>query len=323
MKAIVQRRYGGAETLSFEHAPTPRIGERQLLVRVAAAGVDRGTFHVMRGLPYLVRFMGYGIRRPKTLVPGTNFAGHVDAVGAAVTRFRPGDEVYGTCRGAFAEYVATDEDRVAAKPAAVTFEEAAVLPYPGAVSLQAVRDRARVEPGQTVLVVGASGAVGTIAVQAAKAFDAEVTGVCGTASAELVRGVGADHIVDYTQRDFATETDRYDVILDIGGNASISRLRRALTPRGTLVIIGGEGGGRLIGGIHRQLGAQLLSPFVSQKLGTFIASERFEILESLNELIDTGRIKPVMGRTFALTDTADAIDDLDRRRTRGRLVITP
>jgi NADPH:quinone reductase-like Zn-dependent oxidoreductase len=231
--------------------------------------------------------------------------------------------VYGTAHGSFAEFAAADEHRLALKPREVSFEEAAVLPYPGAVSLQAIRDHARVRPGNTVLIVGASGAVGTIAVQIAKLFGAEVTGVCSAAAAEMVRGLGADDVIDYEQRDFTTIGRDFDVIIDTGGNTPLARLRRSLGRRGSLVIIGGEAGGRVLGGFHRQIGAQLLSPFVRQSLGTLIATENADILRSLNELLATGPVKPILGRTLALADAVEAIDDLDRRRTRGRLLLIP
>jgi NADPH:quinone reductase-like Zn-dependent oxidoreductase len=322
MRAVTQDRYGGADTLRLREVATPSLGAHEVMVRVAAAGVDRGAYHLMRGLPYLVR-LGSGLRAPRNPIPGTNLAGTVEAVGDAVTELTLGDAVYGTCRGAFAEYAMTRANRLAPKPASLSFEEAAVLPYPGAVSLQAIRDRAAVEPGQSVLIVGASGAVGTIAVQIAKAYGAFVTAVCGSRSAELVRSLGADHVIDYTTDDFTDGGDLYDAILDIGGNTPLAGLRRALDPHGNLVIIGGEGGGRLFGGIHRQLGAQLLSPFVSQKLGTLIASERADVLRSLNELIEADLVRPVIGRCAPLADAAHAVADLDRGRTRGRIVLIP
>lgn len=321
MRAITQDHYGDADSLHLRDLPTPEVDDGQVLVRIAAAGVDRGAYHLMRGLPHLVRLMGYGLRSPKVPVPGTNIAGTVEAVGADVTRLRQGDEVYGTCKGAFAEYVAADENRLAPKPAGLTFEEAAVLPYPAAVSLQAVRDKAKVEPGQSVLVVGASGAVGTVAVQVARAHGAEVTGVCSTSNVELVRRLGAGRVIDYTRHDFASGENHFDVVLDIGGNTPVSRLRRALTATGMLVIVGGEGGGTLIGGIQRQLWAQLLSPFVSQKLTTFIASEDAELLIAFNELVAAGHVKPVIGRCYPLADTASAVRDLDSGGIQGRLVV--
>jgi NADPH:quinone reductase-like Zn-dependent oxidoreductase len=322
MKAVIQHHYGGAETLQLCDVPTPTIGRDQVLVRVAAAGVDRGAYHLMRGLPYVVR-LGTGIRRPKAAIPGTNVAGEVESVGENVTRLRAGDLVYGTSKGSFAEYAVAGEDRLAPKPPTLSFEEAAVLPYAAVVSLQAVRDRANVRSGQSVLVVGASGAVGSVTVQIAKAHEAIVTGVCGSGSAELVRALGADHVIDYTSSDFAAEGHRYDAIIDIGGNTRVSRLRRALASRGTLVIVGGEGGGRLIGGIHRQLGAQLLSPFVKQRLGTLIARERSDVLRAVNDLVDAGFVAPVMGRYAPLAHATDAIADLDAGRTRGRIALVP
>jgi NADPH:quinone reductase-like Zn-dependent oxidoreductase len=322
MKAITQNRYGGAETLQVSDVPTPRMGADQVLLRVAAAGLDRGAYHLMRGVPYLVR-AGSGLRSPRVAVPGTNVAGQVEIVGEDVSRFGPGDEVYGTCKGAFAEYAVAAEDRLASKPATISFSEAAVLPYPGAVSLLALRDRAGVRPGDSVLVVGASGAVGTIAVQIAKAFGATVTGVCSRKSAALVRRLGADDTIDYASEDLSAAGPRFDAVIDIGGNTALARLRRALRPRGRLVIVGGEGGGRLIGGTQRQIAAQLLSPFVRQKLGTLIASERAEVLESLNELVDRGQMKPVMGTCLPLEQAAEAVADLDARRTRGRIALIP
>lgn len=322
MKAIVQHAYGGADSLRFEEVDPPSIGDHQVLVRVGAAGVDRGAYHLMRGLPYVVRFVS-GLRRPKVLIPGTNVAGTVDAVGPAVTRFERGDLVYGTCKGAFAEYAAADEDRIAPIPPALAIEEAAVLPYPGSVALQAIRDRAEVQPGQSVLVVGASGAVGTIVVQIAASFGVEVTGVCGPSSADLVRRLGADHVIDHTRTTVGADGKRYDAIIDIGGNTRLRDLRAALAPTGTLVIVGGEGGGRVLGGVQRQLGAQLLSPLVRQSLGTFIASEGADVLCDLNDLVAARKVAPLMGRCLPLTDAADAIADLDARSTRGRIALTP
>jgi NADPH:quinone reductase-like Zn-dependent oxidoreductase len=320
MKAIVQRRYGGAEALELTTVDCPRIEGHQVLVRVRAAGVDRGAYHLMRGLPYVVRLMGTGLRRPKQPVPGTNFAGIVDAVGADVDGFRPGDQVYGCAHGTFAEYAAADHAAIAPKPAALAFDEAAVLPYSATVALQALRERADVQPGQSVLVVGASGAVGTIAVQIAKALGAEVTGVCRSENAPLVRGLGADRTVSY---DLDEVAGRHQVVVDVGGNTPVARLRRSLTDDGRLIIVGGEQGGRILGGIHRQLGAHLRSPFVSQHLGSLIARDDHHTLHTINGLVDGGSVRPVMGRTVELVDTADAIDDLDHRRTRGRLAVIP
>jgi NADPH:quinone reductase-like Zn-dependent oxidoreductase len=274
MRAIVQDRYGEAEdVLRLEEIDRPEIGDDEVLLDVRAAGVDRGVWHLMAGLPYPVRVAGYGIRAPKHRVRGVDVAGCVEAVGKNVTTLRPGDEVFGIGDGSFAEYVSARADKLAPKPKNLTFEQAAAVPISALTALQAVRDRGHVQPGQQVLVLGASGGVGTFAVQIAKAFGAEVTGVCSTTKMDMVRTIGADHVVDYTRADFAAEGQRYDVIIDIGGNSSLTHLRRALNPKGTLVITGGETDGRWLGGSDRQLRALMLSPFVSQKLGTFIASE--------------------------------------------------
>jgi NADPH:quinone reductase-like Zn-dependent oxidoreductase len=322
LKAIVQDAYGSADSLELRDIDRPSIGPHEVLVRVAAAGVDRGAVHLMRGLPFLVRLMGYGVHRPKVRVPGTNVAGQVEAVGAAVTDFAVGDAVYGTCRGAYAEYACAREDRLAPAPATVTLEQAAVLPYAGAPALEALLEQASLAPGQAVLVVGASGAVGSVAVQIAKAFRAKVTGVCGPTNVEFVEELGADRVLDYTRADFADDGRRYDVVLDIGGRTPVRRLRRALSPTGTLVIVGGEGGGRLTGGVQRQLWAQMRSPFVSQKLRTFIASEDARYLRALNELVDRGSVTPILARAYALPDAAQAVRDLEAGHVGGRLVVT-
>ena len=272
MKAIVQDTYGSTDVLRLRDIDQPEIAADEVLVRVHAAGVDRGVWHLMTGMPYPIRLAGYGLRAPKTPVPGSDLAGVVEAAGSGVTRFRPGDEVFGIGKGTFAEYARAREDQLAPKPANLTFEQAAAVAISGVTALQAVRDHGRVRPGQEVLVIGASGGVGTFAVQLAKICGAEVTAVCSTTKMDLVRSLGADHVVDYTRDNFAAGEQRYDVILDIGGNATLSRLRRALTPRGTLVIVGGETGGRWLGGYDRQLRALLLSPFVGQPLGTFVSS---------------------------------------------------
>ena len=269
MRAIVQDHYGTVpeDVLRVAELARPTIGDDEVLVRVRAASVDRGTWHLMTGLPNLMRIMGFGLRRPKQPNPGRSLAGTVEAVGQNVTAFEPGDEVYGTAEGSFAEYARAEAGLLAHKPANLSFEQAAAVPVSGLTALQGVRTAPRCGAGQKVLIIGASGGVGTFAVQIAKAFGAEVTGVCSTAKTELVRELGADHVVDYTRDDFADGEHRYDVILDIGGNSRLSHLRRALTPRGRLVIVGGETDGRWLGGFDRQLRAMLLSPLVSQKLG--------------------------------------------------------
>jgi NADPH:quinone reductase-like Zn-dependent oxidoreductase len=322
MMAIVQDAYGSPDVLELREIDKPRSAEDEVLVRVHAAGVDQGVWHLMAGLPYLVRIAGVGLRAPKNPVRGYDVAGRVEAVGENATRFKPGDEVFGTCRGSFAEYAAARADRLALKPANLTFEQAAAVPISGYAALQAVRDRGKVRAGQRVLIIGAGGGVGTFAVQLAKAFGAEVTGVCSTTKMELVRSIGADHVIDYTREDFVDGPNRYDVILDIAGNRSLSQLRRVLAAEGTLVIVGGEGGGRWLGGIDRQLRAHVLSPFVRQKLGTWISTEREEDLETLRELIEAGEIAPVVDRTYPLSEVPDAIRYLRKGHARGKVVIT-
>ena len=322
MKAIVQDSYGGADVLELRDIDKPEIADDEVLVRVHAAGVDRGVWHVMTGLPYPIRLAGYGFRAPRNGVLGMDVAGVVEAVGKDVSRFQPGDEVFGIGKGAFAEYARVPENKLAPKPANLTFEQAAVVSISGSTALQAVRDHGRVKPGQKVLVIGASGGVGTYAVQLAKAFGAQVTAVCSTAKMDMVRSLGADHVIDYTGEDFADGQQRYDVIVDIGGNASLSRLRRALTPRGTLVITGGETDGRWLGGSDRQIRALMLSPFVGQKLGTFIASENHEDLLVLTELIEAGKVTPAIDRTYPLSEVPNAIRYLKEGHARGKVVIT-
>lgn len=324
MRAIVQDAYGAApeQVLRLAAVPRPAIGDDEVLVRVAAASVDRGTWHVMAGLPYLMRAAGFGIRTPKAVNPGRCLAGTVESVGRHVTGFAPGDEVFGTSTGSFAEYVAATPGTLAPKPATLSFEQAAAVPISGMTALQAVRDRAKVAAGENVLVIGASGGVGSFAVQIAKAFGAEVTGVCGPAKVDFVREIGADHVVDYSHEDFAAGEQRYDVILDIGGNSRLSRLRRALTPKGRLIIVGGMTEGRWLGGIDRQVRAQLLSPFVGQKLGMFVASENSKDLTALGDLIDAGKVAPAIDRTYPLAEVPAAIRHLLEGQVRGKVVIT-
>jgi NADPH:quinone reductase-like Zn-dependent oxidoreductase len=246
MRAIIQTEYGTADVLRVAEIKRPVIGADEVLVKVRAAGLDRGTWHLMAGLPYAARLV-VGLRAPKNPVPGLDVAGVVVAVGSEVTRFQPGDEVFGVGKGSFAEFVAARESKLAPKPSNLTFEQAAAVPVSGMTALRGLTDVGRLQAGQKVLIIGASGGVGSYAVQIAKAVGAEVTGVCSTSKLDLVRSIGADHVIDYSQDDFANGAKRYDLILDTGGNSTLSRLRRALTPRGTLVIVGGEGGGRLTG----------------------------------------------------------------------------
>jgi NADPH:quinone reductase-like Zn-dependent oxidoreductase len=322
MQAIVQDTYGSADVLRPADIDRPEIADDEVLVRVKAAGVDRGVWHLMAGLPYPVRLAGYGLRAPKNPVPGMDLAGVVSAVGAGVTRFQPGDEVFGIGTGTFAEYARAPENKLAPKPANLTFEQAGVVAISGLTALQALRDHAKVQPGQRVLIIGASGGVGTYAVQLAKAYGAHVTGVCSTTKVDLVRSIGADQVIDYTRDDFAGGDDRYDVIIDIGGNSPLSRLRRALTAKGTLVIVGGETGGRWIGGYDRQLRASLVSMFVSQKLRTFICSENHEDLLVLTELIEAGTVTPVIDRTYPLNEAPKAIRYVEEGHARGKVVMT-
>lgn len=324
MAAIVQNEYGSSpeDVLRLARVGRPPIGAGEVLVRVRAASVDRGTWHIMAGLPYPIRLAGFGLRRPKHLNPGRSLAGTVEAVGPGVTGVHPGDEVFGTGDGSFAEHAAVRADRLALKPANLTFEEAAAVPVSGLTALQAVRDHGRVQAGQQVLIVGASGGVGTFAVQIATSFGAVVTGVSSTSKVEMVRGLGADHVLDYTRNDFADGTHRYDVILDIGGNTRLSHLRRALTPTGRLVIVGGETDGRWLGGADRQVRAQLLSLFVGHELGTFLASENADDLVALRRLIEAGDVKPVLDRVYPLSDTASAVRHLIQGQARGKIVIT-
>ena len=323
MTAIVQDVYGAApeDVLGLAEVARPTIGDDEILVRVRGASVDRGTWHVMAGLPYPIRLAGFGLRRPKAINPGRSMAGTVESVGKDVTQFKPGDEVYGTCDGSFAEYACAQVGRLAPKPANLSFEQAAAVPVSGLAALQAVRDQAQVQAGQKVLVTGASGGVGTFAVQIAKAFDAEVSGVCSTAKLDLVRSLGADHVIDYTRDDFADGDHHYDAIVDIGGNRRLLHLRRALTPRGRLVITGGETDGRWLGGFDRQIRALLLSPLVRQKLGTFVSSENAEDLMALKELIEAGKVVPAIERTYRLSDVPAAIRHVIDGQARGKVVI--
>ncbi len=321
MRATVQDRYGDVDALRLEQTDLPTIAEDEVLVRVHAAGMDRGTWHVMTGRPYLMRILGFGFRGPKNRVPGRDVAGTVVGVGSKVTRFVVGDEVFGVSRGSFAEFAAAREDKLAPKPASLTFEQAAVVPISGLTALQAIRDAGRLQAGQRVLVIGASGGVGSYAVQIARALGGQVTGVASTAKLDLVRALGADHVIDYTVEDYADGAHHYDLILDIGGNSTISRLRRALTRSGTLVIVGGEDGGDITGGMGRQLRAVAISPFLRQRLTMHTTKERATDLEPLTELIETGRIVPSLERTYPLEQVPDALRELASGTVRGKVAI--
>jgi NADPH:quinone reductase-like Zn-dependent oxidoreductase len=323
MQAVTQDRYGdAAEVLRTDDIERPVVGDDEVLIEVEAAGVDRGTSHLVAGLPYLVRLAGYGVRAPKSAVPGLDVAGRVDSVGKNVSEFAPGDQVFGIANGSFAEFATALATKISRAPAGITAVQAAAVPVSGLTAIQAVRDQAAVSNGQRVLVVGASGGVGSFAVQIAKAFGAEVTGVASTSKVDMVRRLGAEHVIDYTAQELDANGSDYDAILDIGGNRSVSELRRLLTPNGTLVIIGGEEGGRLIGGNHRQLGAMILSPFVGQKLGTFISSENAEDLAALRELIESGAVVPEIDRTFPLAEGSEAVQYVDGGRASGKVVVT-
>lgn len=322
MKAIVQDRYGSADVLELRDVDRPVPNADEVLVRVHAAGVDRGVSHLMTGLPYPVRLAGYGLRTPKTPTPGMEVSGVVEATGDEVTLFRPGDEVLGVGKGTFAEYACALETTLAPKPSSLTFERAAVVGSSGTTALQGLRDHGHVVPGQRLLIIGASGGVGTFAVQLAKVFGAEVTAVCSPSKVDLVRSLGADRVLDYTRQDFADGEPGYDVILDIGGNATLSRLRRALARTGTVVIVGGETGGRWLGGSDRQVRALLLSRFVSQRLTTFIATTTHQDLLELIESIDSGKVTPVVDRSYPLSAVADAVRYLEQGYARGKVVIT-
>jgi NADPH:quinone reductase-like Zn-dependent oxidoreductase len=321
MRAIVQEAYGSADVLHLASIARPVIGEKEVLVRVHAAGLDRGTWHVTTGLPYALR-MVYGLRAPKNPVPGLDLAGTVTAVGAAVTRFSVGDEVYGFGKGPFAEYAAAHEDKIARKPANLTFEQASVVPVSASTALQALRAAGPVTPGQKVLVLGASGGVGSYAVQLAKAAGAEVTGVCSTTKQDLVHSLGADHVIDYTRQDFADGSERYDLILDIAGNPTLTRLRNALTPTGTAVITGGEEGGSWTGSMDRQLRALALSPFIGQRLTMVMGKEGAADLEHLRGLIEAGTLTPVIDRTYTLEQVPEAMRYFDSGKARGKIAIT-
>ena len=322
MKAIVQDRYGSTDVLKLAEVDRPEIGDHEVLVRVHAAGLDPGVWHLMTGQPYMIRIMGYGLRKPKTQIPGTDLAGVVETVGKNVTRFRAGDEVFGGCARAFAEFVAAPEAKFAPKPTHLTFVQAAAITTSGLTALQALRDAGKLEAGQKALIIGAAGGVGTFAVQIAKAFGAQVTGLCSTTKTELVRSIGADHAIDYTREDFADGREHYDMILDSAGNRSLSQLRRALTPKGTLVIIGGEGGGRWLGGTDRLLRAAAWSPLVSQTLRPMIASGNEKDLSFLKGLVEAGKLTPVIDRTYPLSEVPDAIRYLAGGNARGKSVIT-
>ncbi len=320
MKAIVQDKYGTADDLVLTDVDRPDVGSGEVLVRVHAASVFIGDWHVITGLPYAIR-PKLGLRRPKARVAGQEMAGRVEAVGARVTRFQPGDDVFGTCVGAFADYVAVPEDLLAAKPANLTYEQAATVAITGTSALQAVRDKGDVKSGQRVLIIGAAGGVGSFAVQIAAALGARVTGVGNTPQLDLIQSIGADDVIDYTLEDFTKMGRRWDVVIETAGGRPISELRQALTPRGTLVIVGGEGGGKWVGKAGRMVWAPALSPFVRQKLTTLVVKHNGADLFVLKDLIEARKVMPVVGKTYQLREVPQAIRDLEQRRTRGKSVV--
>jgi NADPH:quinone reductase-like Zn-dependent oxidoreductase len=317
MQAIVQDRYGSAEVLEARDIDRPAIADDEVLVRVRAASVHVGDWILMTGVPYVMR-MGTGLSKPKNPVPGTDIAGTVEAVGTRVQSLRPGDDVFGWCTGAFAEYVRAPEDQLVKKPANLTFEQAAAVGVSASTALQLLRDDASVQPGQKVLINGASGGVGTFAVQIAKAYGAEVTGVCSTKNVEMVRSIGADHVIDYTQEDFRGGAKRYDVILDNVGDRSMAETRRALTSNGTLL---SNGGGHAAGKLGRTIRGFLVSLVVRQQGRPSVKTQNRSDLIALKELVEAGRVTPVIGGTYPLGQTADAISQVAAGHARGTLVI--
>jgi NADPH:quinone reductase-like Zn-dependent oxidoreductase len=320
MKAVVQDRYGPPDVLELREIERPAVGDGDVLVRARAASVNPQDWHLMRASPFVIRAKGTGLRVPKSPVRGTDAAGEVEAVGKDVTRHRPGDEVFGWCRGAFAEYVCAGESHFVPKPAELSFEAAATLPLAGCTALQGLRDAGAVQPGQEVLIVGAGGGVGTFAVQIAKAFGCRVTGVCSTAKLDLVRSLGADDVIDYTREDFARGERRYDVIFQLAGTASPSACRRALTATGTLVLSSGEG---RFAGIDRVVRALVSSPLVRQRLRPFLAKETTDDLVALAGLVEDDKLTPVVDRTYPLSEVPEAIAYLEAGHARGKVVITP
>ena len=325
MKAVVYTDYGSPDVLEIRDIKKPVPNDDQVLIKVRAASINPLDWHFMEGTPYIMRALGVGLRKPKDPRLGVDMAGQVEAVGKNVTQFKPGDEVFGGRDGAFAEYVCARADRaVALKPANITFEQAASVPIAAITALQGLRDKGHVQPGQKVLINGASGGVGTFAVQIAKSFGADVTGVCSTRNLDLVRSLGADHVIDYTKEDFTNSEQRYDVILDNVGTQPLSGFRRVLVPKGICVMIGGGGpnDGGFIGPLARPLKAMLMSPFISQKMGMFMAQLTKDDLSILADLMQSGKVTPVIDRTYPLSQIADAIRYLEQGHARGKVVIT-
>jgi len=321
MRAIVHRSYGSSEVLKSETLSIPTLSKKQVLIEVHSAALDRGTWHLMTGKPYLIRLLGFGLLKPKQPVPGFDVAGKVSAVGSEVTRFVPGDEVYGIANGSFAEFTAASEDKLVIKPSNLSFDCAAAATVSGITALEALTDVGKIQPGQHVLVVGASGGVGTYAVQLAKALGAEVTGVASAEKSDLVFSLGADHVIDYRTNYLENTTLRYDLIIDIGGRNKISSLRNVLKQRGTLVMTGGENGNRFTGGIGRQLRAILMSPFLKQNLKMFVSGEKHSMIVRLSEYIQAGKVMPSIGRRFSLNEVPEAMRWLEAGKAEGKILI--
>lgn len=321
MKAVFHERFGSLDVLEIRDVDPPIPGPGEVLVRVRAAGVNPGDRHAVRGVPYAARLMGYGLRTPKQSVPGQDLAGVVEVVGSGVTRFEPGDEVFGWARGSFAEYTTAAEDALEPKPSHLSFEQAAAVPTAGFAALQAVREVGDVQPGHSVLVIGASGGVGTLAVQIAKALGATVTGVASTRNLELVRSAGADHIIDYTTTDPTTSSARYDQVIDLVGTASLRATSHLLTPDGTYVVVGGPNPDSLTG-MGRFASALLLSPLLRRRLRPLFSGPDHDDLATLRELLDTGKVLPVIDATYDLHGAVDALRYVEAGHSRGKVVIT-
>jgi NADPH:quinone reductase-like Zn-dependent oxidoreductase len=322
MKAIIQERFGPPDVLQFVDTDQPEVGADDVLVRVHAAALNPYDWHMLRGDPYVARLMGVGLTKPKAPVAGVDGAGVVEAVGSNVRELRPGDEVLGRFRGAFAEYACAAQDKVVPKPASLTFEQAAAVPMAATTALRGIRDVGEVKAGQQVLVIGAGGGIGTFAVQIAAALGAEVTGVCSTGNVELVRSIGAAHVIDYTKEDFTAGPTRYDVILDNVSNLPLAKLRGALTPKGTLVLNGGGSPGHVFGPIAGLLKAVVVNPFVSQRLRPLPSKVEREELLAVTELIEGGKLTPIVERTYPLADTAEGLRYVEQGHARGKVVVT-
>jgi NADPH:quinone reductase-like Zn-dependent oxidoreductase len=323
MRAVTQPRYGSPDALRITTVPVRVPGPTEVRVRIRAAGVDAGTWHLITGKPYLMRFMGFGFRGPRSGTLGLAFAGDVDAVGSAVTAFRPGDRVFGSHGGAFAEFVNAPEKMLARMPSGLSFEAAATLPVSGVTAIQAVRDAGEVRSGQSVLVIGAGGGVGSFAVQLAVAAGANVTAVCSSSKASFVRELGAAEVVDYTQTDVTALDRRWDVILDIAGNRRLSRLRSILAPRGTLVLVGGENGGPVLGGMERVLGATVLNAFTGQRLRGLMSRENAADFEALAAAVTSGAVVPAIDTVYPLAEASAAVTHVASARARGKIVLVP